>query len=176
MNANIYGRRCWFTIQSMHDNDRDKHLLKVALQVAERSMKKGNLPFGCILADEAGNIVEEGENTVLTTHDSIGHCEINLVHRLAGKFDSSYLNRCTVYASTEPCPMCTAAIFWSGIGRIVFALSKEGYHFIASTIDPAHLFNISAKELLSYGARKVEVSGPLLEEEASQLYRVWLSA
>jgi len=159
----------------MHDNYRDIELLRAALDVAERSMKKGNLPFGCLLADVDGNIIEEGENTVITTQDSIAHCEINLVHRLAGKFDFAYLNDCTVYASTEPCPMCTAAIFWSGIGRIVFALSKEGYHLIAGTKNPAHLFDISAEKLLSYGRRKVRISGPLLEEEAPQLYRQWLS-
>lgn len=159
----------------MHDNHRDKDLLKAALHVAERSMEKGNLPFGCILADADGNIIEEGENTVITSLDSIAHCEINLVHRLAGKFDFKYLDSCSIYASTEPCPMCTAAIFWSGIGRIVFALSKEGYHSIAGTKDPAHLFEVSAKKILSYGRRKVKISGPLLEDETSALYRQWLS-
>jgi tRNA(Arg) A34 adenosine deaminase TadA len=158
----------------MHDISRDKHLLKAALQVAERSMTKGNLPFGCVLADARGNVIEEGENTVITSLDSIAHCEINLVHQLAGKFDSNYLESCSLYASTEPCPMCTGAVFWSGIGRIVFALSKEGYHSVAATNHPAHIFNISAEKLLTYGKRKVEVIGPLLEEEASQLYKKWL--
>jgi tRNA(Arg) A34 adenosine deaminase TadA len=137
-------------------------------------MEKGNLPFGCILADAEGSIIEEGENTVITERDGIAHCEINLVHRLAGKFEWGYLESCSVYASAEPCPMCTAAIFWSGIGRIVFALSKDGYHSIADTTNPAHLFNISAENLLSYGRRKVTISGPILEDEAGRIYRQWL--
>ena len=148
--------------------------LKKALEVAERSMHKGNLPFGCILVDAKGDIIEEGENTVLTSKDNIAHCEINLVHQLAGRYDWDYLNQCTVYASTEPCPMCTAAIFWSGIGKIVFALSKEGFHAIANTTNPDHLFDLSSKALLEHGGRKVEVTGPLMEEETKAVYTKWL--
>lgn len=158
----------------MLDISQDKQLLRAALEVARRSLEKGNLPFGCILADGEGNVLEEGENTVVTDKDSIAHCEINLVHQLAGKYESLYLQDCTLYASTEPCPMCTGAVFWSGIGRIVFALSKEAYHSIAGTINPAHLFEISTEELLSFGKRKVKVAGPLLEEESTHLYRRWL--
>jgi len=148
--------------------------LKKALDVAERSMHKGNLPFGCILVNASGDVIEEGENTVLISKDNIAHCEINLVHKLAGKYDWLFLNQCTVYASTEPCPMCTAAIFWSGIGKIVFALSKEGFHAIANTTNPNHLFELSSQKLLEYGGRKVEVVGPLMEEEAKALYSKWL--
>lgn len=149
----------------------DNKLLRAALEVARRSFQAGNLPFGCLLADPEGIILAEGENTVLTDSDSIAHCEINLVHQFAGKYDPGFLEHCSVYASTEPCPMCTGAIFWSGIGRIVFALSKEAYHAISGTTDPAYVFDISAEKLLSFGKRKVHVSGPLLEEEASQFYK-----
>jgi tRNA(Arg) A34 adenosine deaminase TadA len=158
----------------MRDINRDEELLIAALEVAKRSMENGNLPFGCILSDSDGNIIEEGENTVISEQDSIAHCEINLVHKLAGKYETGYLENCSLYASTEPCPMCTAAVFWSGIGRIVSALSKDGYHTIAGTKNPSHLFEISSEKLLSYAMRKVTVSGPLLEEEASSLYREWL--
>ena len=151
------------------------YLLQKALEVAERSMQKGNLPFGCILVNANGNIIEEAENTVISDKDNIAHCEINLVHKLTAKFDWDYLNHCTVYASTEPCPMCTGAIFWSGIGKLVYALSKEGFHAVAHTDNPDHIFNMHASELLNTGGRKVEVSGPLMEEEAKALYRKWLT-
>lgn len=159
----------------MLDISQDEQLLRAALEVARRSLEKGNLPFGCILADSNGKIIAEGENTVVTDNDSIAHCEINLVHQLAGKYDGDYLQGCSLYASTEPCPMCAGAIFWSGIGRIVFALSKEDYHSIAGTVNPAHLFDVSAEKLLSFGKRQVTVAGPLLEKETKELYKKWLS-
>ena len=149
----------------------DTELLQASLLIARRSQENGNLPFGCLLSDKDGTIIEEAENTVLSDKDSIAHCEINLVHRLAGKYDESFLQDCTLYASTEPCPMCTGAIFWSGIGKIVFALSKNGYQAIAGTTNPAHIFDLSSNELLQYGGRKVIVSGPLMEKDASLFYR-----
>jgi tRNA(Arg) A34 adenosine deaminase TadA len=151
--------------------EHDIRLLKVTLQVAERSLQKGNLPFGCLLADADGVILEEGENTVVTSNDSIAHCEINLVHQLAGKYDAAFLAACSLYASTEPCPMCAAAIFWSGIGRVVYALSKESYHAVVGTNNPAYVFNMPSRELLRHAGRTVEVVGPLLEEEAILFYK-----
>jgi tRNA(Arg) A34 adenosine deaminase TadA len=149
----------------------DIELLRIALEVGRQSQQNGNLPFGCILADEAGNVLERGENTVVTGKDNIAHCEINLVHQLAGKYETGFLNSCSLYAGTEPCPMCTAAIFWSGIGRIVYALSKAGYHEAAATNNPAWVFHMPVKELLSHGGREIIVAGPLLEEEAKQFYK-----
>lgn len=146
-------------------------LLRRSLAVARRSMENENLPFGCLLADADGNVLEEGENTVITAEDSIGHCEINLIHRLAGKYSTTFLNNCTLYASTEPCPMCAAAIFWSGIGRVVYAISKESFHAIAQTNNPAHILTLSAGDLLKHGERKVKVEGPLLENEAADFYK-----
>jgi len=149
----------------------DIELLRIALDTGRLSQQNGNLPFGCILADEAGNILVKAENTVVTTHDNIAHCEINLVHQLAGRYEFDFLNRCTLYAGTEPCPMCTAAIFWSGIGHIVYALSKKGYHEVAGTNNPAWVFHMPVNELLAHGGRTISVAGPLLEEEAKQYYK-----
>ena len=149
----------------------DIALLRVALETGRNSQRNGNLPFGCILADAAGNILEYGENTIITDNDTIAHCEINLVHQLAGKYGAGFLSSCTIYAGTEPCPMCMGAIFWSGIGRLVYALSKQGYHSVAGTANPAYKFQMDPRDLLAYGGRNIGVVGPLLEEEAKQFYR-----
>lgn len=145
-------------------------LLRASLAVAQRSLERGNLPFGCLLADASGNILEEGENTVVTDKDAIAHCEINLVHQLAGKYEPEFLKTCTLYASTEPCPMCTRAIYWSGIGKIVYALGKDQYHRISGTTNPDYVFDLAARELLLSGGRRVDVEGPALEAEATAFY------
>jgi tRNA(Arg) A34 adenosine deaminase TadA len=127
------------------------HFLEKAFAVAKRSMDKGNLPFGCLLTGPDNTILIEGENTVVTDNDAIAHCEINLVHQLKGKYEPDFLQQCTVYATTEPCPMCAGAIFWSGIGNLVYALSKETFHHIAGTQNPAHILDMKAEELLHRG-------------------------
>jgi tRNA(Arg) A34 adenosine deaminase TadA len=146
-------------------------LLQRTLVIAKQSAENGNLPFGCLLADASNTILLEAENTVNTDEDAIAHCEINLVQQLKGKYDAPFLADCTLYASTEPCPMCAAAVYWSGIGHIVFALGKDSYHQIAKTEDPAHQFYIRADELLQYGGRKVTVTGPAMETEAILFYQ-----
>lgn len=68
----------------------------------------------------------EAENTVVTEHDVTGHAELNLVRRASMRFEVETLEGVTLYTSTEPCAMCSSAIYWSGIGRVVYALGSEG--------------------------------------------------
>ncbi|MBS1655330.1 MAG: nucleoside deaminase [Bacteroidetes bacterium] len=151
--------------------DKTRSLLERTFVIAKNSFEKGNLPFGCLLADASGKILIEAENTVNTDTDSIAHCEINLVHNLKEKYSAAFLSDCTLYASTEPCPMCAGAIFWSGIGHIIFALGKDRFHQLAGTENPAHKFDIRASELLQYGGRIVTVTGPLMEDETIIFYQ-----
>ena len=150
-------------------------LTQRTLSIAKASADQGNFPFGCLLADANGVILEEAGNTVVTDNNAIAHCELNLVLQMAGKYEASFLQTCTVYASTEPCPMCAGALYWSGVGRIVYALDKETYHALSKTIDPAHVFGMSCKALLATGGRAVEVVGPVLSEEAMDFYRSLLN-
>ena len=100
------------------------HLLR-AIELARRSREKGNHPFGSLLVDTSGEVVLEAENTVVTGHDVTGHAELNLVRAASMEFEVEALGRSTLYTSTEPCAMCSGAIYWSGIGRVVYALSSE---------------------------------------------------
>src|SRR5258707_393052 len=142
------------------------YFLRRALEVAKRSMDKGNLPFGCIMTGPDDIILLEGENTVVTDQNRIAHCEINLIRQLSSEVELHFLEQCTLYASTEPCAMCAGAIYWSGIGAVVYALSKESYHSIAGTCEAAHKLDMAARDLFDQGGREVTILGPLLEEEA----------
>ena len=74
----------------------------------------------------------------------------------------------TIYTSAEPCAMCAGAIFWSGVGRLVFGLSGERLHELAD-MTPDMLVT-SAREILARAGCKVEVVGPVLESEALTLF------
>src|SRR3989337_1767291 len=105
-------------------NDEDIEHLKTAISVAWRAREHGNHPFGAVLVDEHHQVLLEAENTVTTGRDSTGHAETNLVRLATQQFSPEQLARCTLYASTEPCAMCAGAIFWSQIGKVVYALSE----------------------------------------------------
>jgi tRNA(Arg) A34 adenosine deaminase TadA len=138
--------------------------LRQAIGVARRARDKGNHPFGAVLVAENGQVLLEGENTVNTEHDATGHAESNLVRAACRQFDFDTLSKCTLYSSTEPCPMCSGAIFWSGIGRIVYALSEADLYAFAP--DSPHKLPVGCREILSHGGRGVEVVGPVVEDEA----------
>ncbi|WP_067029517.1 nucleoside deaminase [Allomuricauda sp. CP2A] len=144
--------------------------LRMAIQLANNSKKSGNLPFGCILVNQNGEIVLRGENTINSDRDCLAHAEINLIREASKAYDFSYLNNCTIFTSVEPCPMCTSAIYWSGIGRLVYALDKAKYYDIVGRENPNWLFEMPTRELLQKGGRKIEVIGPLLQIEAYDEY------
>ena len=151
----------------MVDEARRDELLRAAIEAAAAARANGNHPFGAVLADERGAIVLTGENTVLTDRDIAGHAELNLVRDAVRRFDRDELARMTMYASTEPCPMCAGAVFWSGLGGVVFALGEERfYEQFASMPDPGDVLLVHAADVLRHGSRAVSVDGPHLEDEA----------
>lgn len=146
-------------------NDLDLQHLRTAIAVAKRAKQNGNQPFGATLVNEQGQVVAEAENNQVTTQDCTGHAETNLLRVIAGQYSPEQLANYTMYASTEPCPMCAGAIFWSGLGRLVYALSGDQFYDTQDTDSPYQL-RMSCRQVLTAGRRTIEVEGPALEEEA----------
>ena len=149
-------------------NNIDLQLLRLAIDVARRAREHGSHPFGAVLADGQGNVLLEAENTVITSNDSTGHAELNLMRLASRQFSVKALSRCTLYSSTEPCPMCAGAIFWGGVGRVVYALSEEGLYTLIG--DSPHKLLLSCRDVFARGGRPIEVFGPMLEDEARQVH------
>jgi tRNA(Arg) A34 adenosine deaminase TadA len=147
----------------------DHNLLRASFEIARKARAKGNHPFGALLVDEQGQVLLEAENTVVTTSDCTGHAEINLIRKASERYDRQFLATCTVYTSTEPCPMCAGAIFWSNVRRVVFGLSEQRlYEMIGSESDEVLL--LPCHEVFAKGRKPIEVIGPMLEEEALQVH------
>ncbi len=144
--------------------------MRLAIETARASKAKGNLPFGCVLVNENAEVIAYGENTIVTEKDCLGHAEVNLIRDVSRLYSFEYLNSCTIYTSDEPCPMCSSAIFWSGIGTLVYGLSKKRYYDIMGRDNPNYRFEMPSREVFEKGGRKVEVIGPLLEDEAAQVH------
>jgi tRNA(Arg) A34 adenosine deaminase TadA len=150
----------------MSDVDIDLTHLERAIALAAAAREHGNHPFGSLLVDGAGDVVLEAENTVVTTRDVTGHAELNLVREAGSRFDPVELGGYTLYASTEPCAMCAGAIFWSGIGRVVFALSSATLGTIVADPTGAWTLAVSCREVFARGGRAIDVRGPLIEDRA----------
>jgi tRNA(Arg) A34 adenosine deaminase TadA len=153
------------------ENKIRESLLRKVFDVAKRSKLNGNLAYGCLLVDENNKVILEGENSVLTKSDSLGHAEINLIREASKLYSPEFLNKCTIYTSDEPCPMCSSAIFWGGIGKLTFGLSKARFYQEFGNDIPSIDFNISSRDILKSGGRKVQVNGPFLEDEALLIHK-----
>lgn len=142
-----------------------KHLRR-ALELARNARERGNHPFGALLVDENGNTVLEAENTVRTVKDATAHAETNLMRLATARFDRDFLERCTLYTSTEPCAMCAGAIYWGNVKRVVFGLSQEQIHSISAGNPENMQLRISSREIFERGDHPVAVSGPHLPTES----------
>ncbi|MEW5813804.1 MAG: nucleoside deaminase [Spirochaetota bacterium] len=144
--------------------------LRKAFDIAYRARKNGNHPFGALLVDAEGRIVLEAENTVVTQRDCTGHAETNLMRMASARFDKQFLSKCILYTSTEPCAMCAGAIYWGGVGTVVFGLKEKSLHELTGDHSENPTLSLPCRQVFSRGSRDVTVIGPLLEEEAIKLH------
>ena len=145
-------------------------LIRRALGLARLSREHGNHPFGALLADAAGEVLLEHENTVVTVSDCTGHAELNLVRQASLKLDGDALAAATLYTSTEPCAMCAGAIYWAGVSRVVFGLRESELAALIGTDPRNPSLTLPCREVFARGQRPIEVIGPLLEDEARAVH------
>jgi len=138
----------------------DEQLVRRSIQIAADAVTHGNHPFGALLAKD-GQILLEAENTIYSGHDITHHAETNLVRLAVQRYEFDFLEGCVLYTSTEPCAMCSGAIYWSGIGAVVYACSAPRLADFAGIG-----LEIRSSEVFASGTRKVMLIGPVLEDEA----------
>jgi len=102
----------------------DDQFLARAIELARHGSESGEGgPFGAVIVRD-GQIIAEGWNRVVASHDPTAHAEISAIRTACAGAGSFHLHGCTLYASSEPCPMCLSAAYWAHIDRIVFANSR----------------------------------------------------
>ena len=138
--------------------------LAETLRLAESAREKGNHPFGALLSKE-GKAVLTAENTVITDHDPTCHAELNLVKKACVKFTPEEIGTMTLYTSTEPCAMCSAAMVWAGIRHVVYALPAEKLGELTHAS-----FVVPCREVLEKAKKHIEVEGPFMEKEALEVH------
>lgn len=147
-------------------NARDLALLQHVVEIAKRARQNGNHPFGALLAGPDGEILLEAENSVVTSKDCTGHAETNLMRLASQKYDDEFLERCSLYSSTEPCVMCSGAIYWGGVGRVAYALSEAKLYEITGADPRNPTMSLPCRDVFAHGQRTIQVEGPFDMPEA----------
>lgn len=149
-------------------------LLRRAFAVARTAHGEGNHPFGCVLTAADGSTLMEQGNQFMPHRDMTGHAERVAMTRASIMLPPERLRACTLYISAEPCAMCAGAIYWAGVGRVVFGLSERRLKAITGDHLENPTLDLPCRAVFAAGQRPTEVIGPLLEDEAAALHDgVW---
>jgi tRNA(Arg) A34 adenosine deaminase TadA len=147
---------------------RELDLLRLSIALSEQSKARGRHPFAALVADENGKVIAQaGNNSMPPEGDPTQHAELVAAALAARQLTPEQLQRCTLYTSAEPCCMCAGAIYWTGLGRVVYALSEHALLGLTGDHPENPTFSLPCREVFVRGQRRVEVIGPLLEDEAA---------
>ncbi|AHW64625.1 nucleoside deaminase [Corynebacterium glyciniphilum] len=150
-------------------SETDLAFLRRAIALSVVSRDRGRHPFAAIVVDRHGDvIVSRGNNSMPPEGDPTQHAELSAAAEAARLRPLEELTDATLYTSAEPCAMCTGAVYWTGIGRIVYALSEKRLSTLTGDDPENPTMDLPCREVASRGLRPVDIVGPLLEDEAAE--------
>jgi guanine deaminase len=142
--------------------------MRVAIGAARRNLlRPAGGPFGACIV-KGGRVIAVARNTVLARRDPTCHAEVNAIRLAARRLGTHDLSGCRVLSTTEPCPMCFAAIHWAGIGEVVYGtriadVARLGFRELT----------ISNRTMRRLGGSGVRIVAGVLREECLELLREW---
>ena len=149
-------------------NELDLELLRRSIRLSEESRERGRHPFAAVVADRNGKVIAQaGNNSMPPEGDPTQHAELAAAALAAKVLSPEELALCTLYTSAEPCCMCAGAVYWTGIGRVVYALSEHALLGLTGAHPENPTFSLPCREVFARGQREVAVLGPMLESEAA---------
>ncbi|WP_437284113.1 nucleoside deaminase [Sorangium sp. So ce406] len=145
----------------------ERHLpvLRRCIELSWEARRRGDGPFGAVLVHD-GRVILEATNVSRTQSDPLGHAEMTLLRAAVGQVPREVLSQVILYASTEPCVMCSGALYLAGIRHVVYAASAEAIaRFLHDDIA------LSCREVLRSAREPATIEGPFLEEKALEPHR-----
>lgn len=134
--------------------------MRAALELAREAAEMGEVPVGCIVFDEAGEIIGRGRNRCEELPDACAHAETEAIRAACAARGSWNLSGCGLAVTLEPCPMCAGAIINARLSTVVYGTREARSGSVGSVIN---LFEEN------YGHRPRVYGGVLREECAAVL-------
>ncbi|MFK5895306.1 MAG: nucleoside deaminase [Pseudomonadota bacterium] len=147
----------------------NEHIIR-AIELAKQSVNQGGGPFAAVIVKD-NQIIGEGVNQVTQQNDPTAHAEIQAIRNACKKLSSFQLTDCTLYTTSEPCPMCLSAIYWSRLEQVYYANSYQQAKLAG--FDDQFIFN---QLNLPHQQKKIHIS-QIQETEilnkAADIFRLW---
>lgn len=144
---------------------RDEFFIRKTIELAMKSRECGNEPFGAILVKN-DKIVMSGENKINTFCDPTHHAEIGLIRKFCVENNIFDLKDYTLYTSCEPCVMCSGAMVWANLGKLVYSVSHDQLAEIAGSN-----IMISCEEVFEKSPNKPKIVERLLNDEGLKVFK-----
>src|ERR1044071_1881858 len=146
-------------------DDSAERFMRMAIAEARKGMKEGNSPYGSGIVKD-GKVVVKTHSTGAKTHDVAGHADMGAARKLSRKG----VKGCTVYASGEPCPMCSIALALTNISELVIGAS---YTDLPPQMNRGgkRPGKITYKEIFKEYGKQVKVQKGFLKDEVLKMYQ-----
>lgn len=117
----------------------DEDCMQLALKEAQKAYDEGEVPVGALITMN-DKIIARGYNQVEKLKDATAHAEILALTAAFNFLGNKYVPGATLYVTVEPCLMCTGALYWSKIARVVWGAAdpKNGHKHITDPHWPFH--------------------------------------
>ena len=142
----------------------DEDFLRRAIDLAKAARQGGEYPFGAILVVNQ-QLVHQATDHCLSYADPTAHAELLVISEYCRTQRLLDLDGYTLYSCVEPCVMCSGAIKWARISRVVFSVSQA----VLQQIDGGRP-KPSCADLVNTGGRPITVDGPLLADEGLAVF------
>jgi tRNA(Arg) A34 adenosine deaminase TadA len=108
------------------NDPREEVFMRRAIELSEQALRnKTGRPFGAVIVKN-GSIIAEGVARQILEHDCTWHAEIHAIREAGRVLKTHDLSGCSIYASSEPCPMCYFALSLANIDQVVFGAPWVG--------------------------------------------------
>ncbi len=108
----------------------DASYMRMAIEEAQAAVAEGNKPFGAVIVRK-GRVIGRAHNRVESDHDPTAHGEVMAIRAACRAVRTASLEEAILYTTCEPCLMCTSAIMWARLARVVIGATwadAPGFH------------------------------------------------
>jgi tRNA(adenine34) deaminase len=139
----------------------DEFYMRRAIELARQAEAAGEVPVGALIVRH-GEVIAEGFNRPISTHDPTAHAEMIALRAAAARSDSYRLSGTTLYVTLEPCAMCAGAMVHARVERLVYAAADPRAGAAGSVL------NVVQNPALNH---RLDVDAGVLADECGSLLR-----
>jgi tRNA(adenine34) deaminase len=144
-------------------SDKDKKFMLEAIAEAEKAESEGEVPIGCVIVSEKGDIIGRGYNRKNQGKSALKHAEIIAIEDASKNSIGDWrLDECSLYVTLEPCLMCAGAILHARIRNVIYGTTEPKFGGVESL---ARTFDIEGLN------HKIDYRGGIFKDEISLMMK-----